>query len=110
MRVFIASENEAVNAKIQSFLVRKGHDCIWANLSAPDKVAGQLIEANPSFSIVVLSPEPVLTPSLLALCRAPTGPEIAMMRDFLAREGGDRRALEQLCRVIFNLNEFAYAD
>jgi hypothetical protein len=47
---------------------------------------------------------------LLALCRPPTGQEIATMRDFLARAGGDRRALEQLCRVIFNLNEFAYAD
>jgi hypothetical protein len=48
----------------------------------------------------------------LALCRAPTVQESSLMREFLIREEsrGDRRALEQMCRVIFNLNEFAYAD
>lgn len=48
----------------------------------------------------------------LALCRAPTVQESSLMREFLKREEsrGDRRALEQMCRVIFNLNEFAYAD
>jgi hypothetical protein len=48
----------------------------------------------------------------LALCRAPMVQELSLMREFLMREenGGDHRALEQMCRVIFNLNEFAYAD
>jgi hypothetical protein len=51
---------------------------------------------------------------LLALCRPPTPHEQSTMLEFLAREGGSedgrQRALEQLCRVIFNLNEFVYAD
>ena len=32
-----------------------------------------------------------------------------MMR-FLEAEGGDENALEQLCRVILNMNEFVYPD
>jgi Protein of unknown function (DUF1553)/Protein of unknown function (DUF1549) len=46
----------------------------------------------------------------LALCRPPTPQERVLMGEFLRKEGGDRRALEQMCRVIFNLNEFVYAD
>jgi hypothetical protein len=41
----------------------------------------------------------------LALCRSPSAAERALMRDFLRRQ-----SLEQMCRVMFNLNEFAYAD
>ncbi len=41
----------------------------------------------------------------LALCRLPTDAERAALRDFLKRQ-----SLEQMCRVIYNLNEFAYAD
>jgi hypothetical protein len=41
----------------------------------------------------------------LALCRPPTVGERAVLRDFLKRQ-----SLEQMCRVVFNLNEFAYAD
>jgi hypothetical protein len=41
----------------------------------------------------------------LALCRPPTDGEKALMREFLQVE-----SLEQMCRVIFNLNEFVYAD
>jgi hypothetical protein len=41
----------------------------------------------------------------LALGRAPHAPEKARLREFLRDE-----SLEQLCRVVFNLNEFAYAD
>jgi hypothetical protein len=41
----------------------------------------------------------------LALARPPKPAETAAMLDFLKRE-----PLEQMCRVIFNLNEFAYAD
>ena len=41
----------------------------------------------------------------LALARPPKASEIATMLEFLKRE-----PLEQMCRVIFNLNEFAYAD
>ncbi len=41
----------------------------------------------------------------LALCRPPTDRERGLMRDFLKRE-----PLEQMCRVMFNLNEFVYAD
>jgi hypothetical protein len=42
---------------------------------------------------------------LLALCRPPADAERKLMREFL-----ERQSLEQMCRVIFNLNEFAYAD
>ena len=41
----------------------------------------------------------------LALARPPRRTEAATMLQFLKRE-----PLEQMCRVIFNLNEFAYAD
>ena len=41
----------------------------------------------------------------LALCRPPTAQELALMREFLRQE-----SLEQMCRVIFNLNEFVYTD
>ncbi len=65
---------------------------------------------------------------LLALCRPVQAAEKAKMQDFLKQEteqrlkesGGEastadresarRQALEQMCRVIFNLNEFAYPD
>jgi hypothetical protein len=61
----------------------------------------------------------------LALCRPPTAQERLAMTEFLQREAenqsgiggkptqpdeGQRRALEQLCRVVFNLNEFVYPD
>ena len=41
----------------------------------------------------------------LALVRPPKPGETRVMLDFLQRE-----SLEQMCRVIFNLNEFAYVD
>jgi len=41
----------------------------------------------------------------LALCREPTDIEIAQMLRFEKEE-----SLEQVCRVIFNLNEFAYPE
>jgi hypothetical protein len=41
----------------------------------------------------------------LALARPPQPAETSAMLDFLRRE-----SLEQMCRVIFNLNEFAYVD
>ena len=41
----------------------------------------------------------------LALARAPKASETEAMVEFLRRE-----PLEQMCRVIFNLNEFAYVD
>jgi hypothetical protein len=41
----------------------------------------------------------------LALCRPPTDAERDLMREFLKRQ-----SLEQMCRVMFNLNEFVYAD
>jgi hypothetical protein len=41
----------------------------------------------------------------LALARPPKPSETSAMLDFLKRE-----SLEQMCRVIFNLNEFVYAD
>jgi hypothetical protein len=65
---------------------------------------------------------------LLALCRPPTTKEKASLLKFLRQvaEGQDRKvsgqepgkdlkidkekALEQMCRVIFNLNEFVYPD
>ncbi len=65
---------------------------------------------------------------LLALCRPVSAREKVEMLDFLKRETEQRlkessgksspadrekarrEALEQMCRVVFNLNEFAYAD
>ncbi|MBB5034716.1 DUF1553 domain-containing protein [Prosthecobacter vanneervenii] len=41
----------------------------------------------------------------LALCREPTGDEMAKMRVFLQEQ-----PLEQACRVILNLNEFVYPE
>ena len=41
----------------------------------------------------------------LALCRPPTAAEVAAMLDFHRRE-----SLEQMCRVMLNLNEFVYAE
>ena len=64
----------------------------------------------------------------LALCRPPSASEEATMlqfldetarsltseaeaaRDALARQDARQKALEQMCRAIFNLNEFVYAD
>jgi hypothetical protein len=48
----------------------------------------------------------------LTLCRGPTPTEAATMQRFLTDAAGeDRRlALEQLCRVILNLNEFVYSN
>jgi hypothetical protein len=64
---------------------------------------------------------------LLSLCRPPTPKEKIAMLSFLKQEAGrdtettshdqasarraaERKALEQMCRVIFNLNEFVYPD
>jgi len=41
----------------------------------------------------------------LALCRPPSDAERAVLRDFLKRQ-----SLVEMCRVVFNLNEFAYTD
>ena len=58
----------------------------------------------------------------LALCRKPTESETSVLTEFLQRETesllqesldikeAKRRSLQQMCRVIFNLNEFAYPD
>ena len=64
----------------------------------------------------------------LARCRAPTAAERAALSTFLIQESASlaeesrknglqirpdvakRKALQQLCRVIFNLNEFVYPD
>ena len=45
----------------------------------------------------------------LALCRPPTKVEIATLMDF-CRERPGQAGLEQVCRVILNLNEFVYVD
>jgi hypothetical protein len=46
----------------------------------------------------------------LAFARPPKPNETASMVRFLAAEGGGQRALEQLCRVLLNMNEFVYTD
>jgi hypothetical protein len=46
----------------------------------------------------------------LAFARTPTADETASMLEFLEELGGGQSALEQLCRVIFNMNEFVYTD
>ncbi len=47
----------------------------------------------------------------LALCRPPTEAERATLLAFLRADGNDRtHALEQMCRVILNMNEFVYVD
>jgi hypothetical protein len=45
----------------------------------------------------------------LALCRPPSRSEAEALAQFLQNETG-QAGLEQMCRVIFNLNEFAYPD
>jgi hypothetical protein len=45
----------------------------------------------------------------LALCRAPTRDEKDAMLNFLSKDS-PRRGLEQVCRILFNLNEFVYPD
>ncbi|HEV8063049.1 MAG TPA: DUF1549 and DUF1553 domain-containing protein [Gemmataceae bacterium] len=45
----------------------------------------------------------------LTLCRPPTAAESAVMSQYL-NQGDRRQALEQVCRVLFNLNEFVYPD
>jgi hypothetical protein len=57
---------------------------------------------------------------LLALCRPPTEAERSALLQYLTAEAEEarsesaadarQRALVQMCRVIFNLNEFVYAD
>ncbi len=69
MRVFVASENETLNAKIQSHLARKGHDCTFADLNSPDTAAAALTESNPSFAVFVLSPEPEKALAILEALR-----------------------------------------
>lgn len=49
----------------------------------------------------------------LALAREPKPSEVESMRAYLDQESqrnGELRALEEMCRVIFNLNEFVYTD
>ena len=41
----------------------------------------------------------------LTLCRSPSPSELRKMQEFLAEE-----SLEQLCRVVLNLNEFVYPE
>jgi hypothetical protein len=62
-------------------------------------------------------PEPARQVELvfrLALCRPPSPSEKAALIQFLQQETGaeeaQREALEQICRVVLNLNEFAYPD
>ena len=44
---------------------------------------------------------------VLALARSPTQQEAEAMRQYLREDAG---GLEQLCRVVLNLNEFVYVD
>ncbi len=92
----------------------------FVNLQAGYFAERLMKEAGPSFE------EQVDRAYLLALARPPSPGELTSMLDFLHRETeavlweegsgiGDRpealrRALEQACRAIFNLNEFVYAD
>ena len=46
----------------------------------------------------------------LAFSRRPTAAETASMLQFLNEQGGGQKAMEQLCRVILNMNEFVYTD
>jgi hypothetical protein len=46
----------------------------------------------------------------LAFARRPTADETNSMLRFLREQGGGQDALEQLCRVILNMNEFVYTD
>jgi hypothetical protein len=45
---------------------------------------------------------------VLALCRPPSPTERAAMAEFLKQQS--EQALEQVCRVVLNLNEFVYPD
>ncbi|MEX2262643.1 MAG: PSD1 and planctomycete cytochrome C domain-containing protein [Bryobacteraceae bacterium] len=46
----------------------------------------------------------------LAFARRPTAVETASMLRFLNEQGGGQNAMEQLCRVLLNMNEFVYTD
>ncbi len=47
----------------------------------------------------------------LALCRPPTAAETETLLTYLQKHAENQRAArEQMCRVIFNLNEFVYPD
>ena len=92
----------------------------FVNLQARYLAQRLMKEAGPSFE------EQVDRAYLLALSRHPSPGELASVLDFLHRETeaaiweaesgiGDRlearrRAMEQACRAIFNLNEFVYPD
>ena len=92
----------------------------FVNLQARFFAQRLMQEAGPGFE------EQVDRAYLLALSRHPSPGELTSVLDFLHREteavlweegsgigdrpGARRRALEQACRAIFNLNEFVYAD
>lgn len=46
----------------------------------------------------------------LAFARRPSAAEVSSLLRFLDQEGGGQGAMEQLCRVILNMNEFVYTD
>ncbi|HYI95034.1 MAG TPA: PSD1 and planctomycete cytochrome C domain-containing protein [Bryobacteraceae bacterium] len=46
----------------------------------------------------------------LSFARPPSASEISTMLRFVQDQGGGESAMEQLCRVILNMNEFAYTD
>jgi hypothetical protein len=46
----------------------------------------------------------------LAFARRPSVSEVASLLRFLEEEGGGQAAMEQLCRVLLNMNEFVYTD
>ena len=46
----------------------------------------------------------------LALCRTPTRPETARMEHYLRSGASPNESLVGLCRILFNVNEFAYID
>ena len=46
----------------------------------------------------------------LCFARLPSTSELSSLLRFVDEQGGGKSAMEQLCRVILNMNEFAYTD
>jgi pilus assembly protein CpaE len=56
MQFFVASNNEAVNARLRAILRSHGHDCLVTPLIPLNQAANRLADAH--FLVVVLSPDP----------------------------------------------------
>jgi pilus assembly protein CpaE len=73
MRIFVASNNDLITAKLDEVVRSYGHECQISPLVPLDMAANRLAQANPEILIVVLSPQPE---PALAFLKEPRNPEI----------------------------------